>query len=34
MKGVEDKTPDGAFSEKIVSLDRRVYHPKYTDDAE
>ena len=34
MKGVEDKTPDGAFSEKIFSLDRRVYHPKYTDDAE
>ena len=34
MKGVTDKTPEGAFSEKIFSLDRRVYHPKYTDDAE
>ena len=34
MKGVADKTPEGAFSEKIFSLDRRVYHPKYTDDAE
>ena len=34
MKGVEDKTPEGAFSEKIFSLDRRVYHPVYTDDAE
>ena len=34
MKGVEDKTPEGAFSEKIFSLDRRIYHPVYTDDAE
>ena len=34
MKGVEDKTTEGAFSEKIFSLDRRVYHPMYTDDAE
>ncbi len=34
MKGVEDKTPEGAFSEKIFSLDRRVYHPLYRDDAE
>ncbi|MBR6165789.1 MAG: HD domain-containing protein [Clostridia bacterium] len=34
MKGVVDKTPEGAFSEKIFSLDRRVYHPRYTDDAE
>ena len=34
MKSVEDKTPDGAFSEKVFSLDRRVYHPIYTDDAE
>ena len=34
MKGVEDKTPEGAFSEKVFSLDRRVYHPLYTDDAE
>ena len=28
------KTPEGAFSEKIFSLDRRVYHPRYTEDAE
>ena len=34
MKGAADKTPEGAFSEKIFSLDRRVYHPKYTEDAE
>ena len=34
MKAVADKTPEGAFSEKIFSLDRRVYHPVYTDDAE
>ena len=34
MKTAEDKTPEGAFSEKIFSLDRRVYHPKYTEDAE
>ena len=27
MKTVTDKTPAGAFSEKIFSLDRRVYHP-------
>ena len=29
-----DKTPEGAFSEKIFSLDRRIYHPRYTEDAE
>ena len=29
MKAVMDKTPEGAFSEKIFSLDRRVYHPRY-----
>ena len=29
MKNAEDKTPPGAFSEKIFSLDRRVYHPLY-----
>ena len=29
MKTVTDKTPPGAFSEKIFSLDRRVYHPLY-----
>ena len=34
MKSVTDKTPPGAFSEKIFSLDRRIYHPMYTDDAE
>ena len=34
MKNVMDKTPEGAFSEKFVSLDRRVYHPHYTEDAE
>jgi len=34
MKSAEDKTPEGAFSEKIFSLDRRVYHPMYTEDAE
>ncbi len=34
MKGVIEKTPEGAFSEKIFSLDRRVYHPRYTEDAE
>ena len=34
MKTAVDKTPPGAFSEKIISLDRRVYHPRYTEDAE
>ena len=34
MKTAADKTPEGAFSEKIYSLDRRVYHPMYTEDAE
>ena len=34
MKTAFDKTPEGAFSEKIISLDRRVYHPRYTEDAE
>ena len=34
MKGVMEKTPEGAFSEKAYSLERRVYHPRYTDDAE
>ena len=29
MKTAEDKTPAGAFSEKIYSLERRVYHPTY-----
>lgn len=27
MNGIEMRTPQGAFSEKIWSLDRRVYHP-------
>ena len=34
MKAATDKTPEGAFSEKIISLDRRIYHPRYTEDAE
>ena len=34
MKTAIDKTPEGAFSEKIYSLERRVYHPRYTEDAE
>lgn len=31
MKGVMDRVPEGAFSEKIWSLDRRVYHPRYAE---
>ena len=27
MEGVMRRTPAGAFSEKIWSLDRRLYHP-------
>ena len=34
MKTAWEKTPEGAFSEKIFSLDRRIYHPRYTEDAE
>ncbi len=34
MKSMTDKTPEGAFSEKAYSLERRVYHPKYTEDAD
>ncbi len=34
MKSMTDKTPEGAFSEKAYSLERRVYHPRYTEDAE
>ena len=34
MKTALDKTPEGAFSEKIYSLERRIYHPHYTDQAE
>ena len=33
MKSVTDRTPPGAFSEKIFSLDRRVYHPLYPEEA-
>ncbi|MBQ4638986.1 MAG: HD domain-containing protein [Clostridia bacterium] len=29
MEGVMRRTPAGAFSEKIWSLDRRLYHPRY-----
>ena len=32
MKAAWEKTPEGAFSERIFSLDRRVYHPKYDDE--
>jgi len=34
FKSAWEKTPEGAFSERIFALDRRVYHPRYTDDAE
>ena len=34
MKTVTDKTPPGAFSERIPSLDRRVYHPAFGEDKE
>lgn len=34
MKNAWEKTPEGAFSEKIFSLERRVYHPWYTEDAD
>ena len=34
MKGIMDRTPAGAFSEKIWSLDRRLYHPLYEYEAE
>jgi 3'-5' exoribonuclease len=34
MKTATDKTPPGAFSEKIFSLDRRIYHPLYHQGAE
>lgn len=33
MKSAWEKTPEGAFSEKIFSLDRRIYHPWYAEDA-
>ena len=34
MNGILRRTPAGAFSEKIWSLDRRVYHPRYTKETE
>ncbi len=33
MEGIMARVPEGAFSEKIWSLDRRLYHPYYDDDA-
>jgi hypothetical protein len=33
MKTAVEKTPPGAFSERISSLDRRVYHPLYHDES-
>ena len=29
MQGIVRRTPVGAFSEKVWSLDRRIYHPRY-----
>ncbi len=29
MQGILDRIPEGTFSEKIWSLDRRIYHPRY-----
>ena len=35
IKAILDRTPEGAFSERIPSLDgRRIYHPFYSDSAE
>ncbi|MBQ8556519.1 MAG: HD domain-containing protein [Clostridia bacterium] len=34
MEGIMARVPAGAFSEKIWSLDRRLYHPHYEDGAE
>ena len=34
MEGIMARVPAGAVSEKIWSLDRRLYHPYYDDDAE
>lgn len=34
MEGVLRRTPAGAFSEKIWSLDRRLYHPLYPEKTE
>ncbi|MGN1019979.1 MAG: 3'-5' exoribonuclease YhaM family protein [Aristaeellaceae bacterium] len=34
MQGIMERVPEGAFSERIWSLDRRLYHPRYSDDAQ
>ena len=35
MFTIQERTPEGAFSERIKYLDdRRLYHPRYSDDAE
>ena len=34
MEGIMARVPAGAFSEKIWSLDRRMYHPYYEEGAE
>ena len=34
MQGVMERVPAGSFSEKIWSLDRRLYHPVYEEGAE
>ncbi len=34
MEGIMARVPEGAFSEKIWSLDRRMYHPVYPEDME
>ena len=34
MQGIMERVPAGAFSEKIWSLDRRLYHPYYDENAE
>lgn len=33
MHGILNRTPEGVFSEKIWSLDRRIYHPIYRNGA-
>ena len=34
MQGIMDRVPEGAFSEKIWSLERRLYHPHYDEGAQ
>ena len=29
MQAIMQRVPEGAFSEKIWSLERRLYHPRY-----